>query len=192
MPEPHYGLTQIFTRRRLIQFTHYAAHCRMQNFVILSHRYVIYGAELVSQEVSVQTQGAAQGVVCPSVTPPGHPARYRGSVPPSTQTGSRPAYLHSMVRLARLGRLQRATAVLIATLPGSERTTRRHCQGVHPTAWRMQLNPTKCPVGPPHGCPISLVTSTARVKGAAGLPPARLHPGCRGPAPPLPPPTSCG
>ena len=55
--------------------------------------------------------------------------------------------------------------MLIATLPGSERTTRRHCRGTNPNAWRMQLNPSKCPVGPPHGCPISLVTSTARVKG---------------------------
>ena len=43
--------------------------------------------------------------------------------------------------------------LLIATLPGSELTTGRHCRGVHPTAWRMQLDPSKCPVGSPYGCP---------------------------------------
>ena len=43
--------------------------------------------------------------------------------------------------------------MLSATLPGYVQTTGRHCRGIRPNAWPMQLDQSKCPVGLPDGCP---------------------------------------
>ena len=134
-----------------------------------------YGTETGSKELPrdrrVQPEVASTGV-----TPRGTQPGTGDAIPRSTRTGSLPAYPHSRVGLARVGHLQRASS-----------TADRHAAGVRADHWAplsvpspdraaRKLDPSKCPVGSPHGCPISLVTSTARVKGGCRVTPCAPPP----------------
>ena len=88
------------------------------------------------------------------MSPHGTPSQVPGMPSPGqTPTGSLPAHPHRGSGWHASTTCNGPQPMLSATLPGYELTTGRHCQGVHPTAWPMQLDPSKCPVGSPYGCP---------------------------------------
>ena len=105
-------------------------------------------------------------------TPPGHPAWYRGGQPPVTQNWVLSAHPRRGSSCA-----PRPPAAGFTQLFGHS----PRCRGSHWTTGHLE-RPMYCCSSLLAGSS-SRVTSTAGVPGAAGLLPARSHPGYRGPAP---------
>ena len=114
-------------------------------------------------------------------TPPGHPAWYWGGQPPVTQNWVLSAHPRRGSSCA-----PRPPAAGFTQLFGHS----PRCRGSHWTTGHLE-RPMYCCSSLLAGSS-SRVTSTAGVPGAAGLLPARSHPGYRVPAPPsCPRPTRC-
>ena len=153
MPEPCYRLTQIHIPRRHVQCT---PLCRPPRNATLCH----LGATLRAircrgrkQRVSSRTSGAAQRAGA-KVSPRGAPSQEPGCQPPGQpKLGPCPHTLPRGSGWHSVTTCSGPQLLLTTTLPGYDLTTGRHCRCVPPTVWPMHLDPTKCPVGSPSGCP---------------------------------------